>query len=162
VNFVEASKTIAQLDENLTTSQTHSVVIDTIGFGHASLDVVFEKVAAAGTNSAVATVLKVQQGDGTTYTDVTALVGGGSGGFTIPTPVNTTSDNIVRLDVDLEGKQGRYLRVLATGNAAGSIYTVGRLSKAEQSPWDATSKGVLRAVASQLGLSLAPNVTYTS
>jgi hypothetical protein len=52
--------------------------------------------------------------------------------------------------------------VLATGNAAGSIYTVGRLSKAEQSPWDATSKGVLRAVASQLGLSLAPNVTYTS
>lgn len=162
MNFVEASKTFAQLDENLTTSQTHSAVIDTLGFAHASIDVVFEKVAAAGTNSAVATVLKVAQGDGTTYSDVTALVGGGVGGFTIPTPANTTTDNVVRFDVHLNGKQGRYLRVQATGNAAGSIYTVARLSMAEQSPDTAASKGALRAIATQLGVSLAPNVTYVS
>lgn len=162
MNFVEASKTVVALDENLTTSQTHSLVIDTLGFAHASLDVVFEKVAAAGTNSAVATVLKVQQGDGTTWTDITALVGGGVGGFTIPTPANTTADNAVRFDVHLNGKQGRYLRTVATGQAAGSIMTFGRLSMAEQAPWDAASKGVLRAVATQLGVSLAPNVTYVN
>ncbi len=124
MNFVSASKTFAQLDENLTSSQTHSPVIDTLGFGHVSIDVVFEKVAAAGTNSAVATVLKLQQGDGTTYSDITAFVGGGSGGFTIPNPANTTSDNDIRFDIDLKGQSGRYLRVLATGQATGSIYTV--------------------------------------
>jgi hypothetical protein len=160
VNFVEASKTIAVLDENLTSSQTHSPVIDTIGFGHASIDVVFEKVAAAGTNSAVATVLKLQQGDGTTWSDITGFVGGTS--FTIPTPTGTTSDNVVRFDVDLKGQQGRYLRPFATGQATGSIYTVARLSKAEQAPADATSKGALRTVSGQLGVSLAPNTTYVS
>jgi hypothetical protein len=162
VNFVEASKTVAVLDNALTAAQTHSPVIDTIGFGHASIDVVFQKVAAAGTNAAVASVLKLQQGDGTTWTDITAFVGGGVGGFTIPTPPNTTADNDIRFDIDLKGQSGRYLRVLASGAATGSIYTVARLSKGEQAPTDASSKGVLRAVSGQLGSSLAPATTYVS
>lgn len=162
MNLVEASKSFVQLDENLTTAQTHAMVIDTIGFEHVSIDVCFEKVAAAGTNSAVATVLKLQQGDGTTFSDITAFVGGGSGGFTIPTPPNTTADNIIRFDIDVKGKSGRYLRVAATPTTAGSIFTAARLSKGEQVPWNAATKGVLRAVSSQLGVSLAPNVTYTS
>jgi hypothetical protein len=166
VNFVEASKTVAVLDENLTTSQTHSPVIDTIGFSHASIDVVFEKVAAAGTASAVATSLKLQQGDGTTYADIVNFTGStattlpATANFTIPHPVNTTTDNVVRFDVDLKGQQGRYLRVLATGNATGSIYTVARLSKGEQLPWNAATKGALASVSGQLGVNLAPNVTY--
>ena len=166
MNFVEASKTVAVLDENLTTSQTHAPVIDTLGFGYASIDVVFEKVAAAGTNSAVSTVLKLQQGDGTTYTDIVNFTGStattlpSTANFTIPTPVNTTADNVVRFDVDLKGQQGRYLRIQATGQATGSIYTVARLSKAELPPWNAATKGALAAVSGQLGVSLSPNVTY--
>jgi len=161
MNFVEGSKTFAQLDENLTSSQTHTPVIDTLGFCYASIDVVFEKVAAAGTNSAVATVLKLQQGDGTTYTDITAFVGGGASGFTIPTPVNTTADNVVRFDLDTKGAQGRYLRVLATGQATGSIFTVARLSKAEQPPTTAAQKGALAAVSGQLGVALSAGTSYT-
>jgi hypothetical protein len=160
VNFVEASKTVAVLDENLLVSQTHSPVIDTIGFAHASIDVVFEKVAAAGTAAAVASVLKLQQGNGTTYTDIAAFVGGTS--FTIPTPPNTTSDNVVRFDIDLKGQQGRYLRVLASGAATGSIYTVARLSKYEQAPNDAASKGAIRAISGQLGVALSPDTTFVS
>ena len=160
MNFVEASKTVAALDENLTTSQTHSPVIDTLGFCYASIDVVFEKVAAAGTNSAVATVLKLQQGDGTTYADIVQFVGGGASGFTIPTPVNTTADNVVRFDLDTKGAQGRYLKVLATGNATGSIYTVARLSKGEQPPTTAAQKGALAAVSGQLGVSLSAGTSY--
>jgi hypothetical protein len=160
MNFVEASKTVAALDENLTTSQTHSPVIDTLGFCYASIDVVFEKVAAAGTNSAVATVLKLQQGDGTTYSDIVQFVGGGASGFTIPTPPNTTTDNVVRFDVDTKAAQGRYLRVLATGNATGSIYTVARLSKAEQPPTSAAQKGALAAVSGQLGVALSAGTSY--
>jgi len=161
MNFVEQSKTFAQLDENLTSSQTHSPVIDTLQFAYASIDVVFEKVAAAGTNSAVATVLKLQQGDGTTYTDIAAFVGGGTGGFTIPTPVNTTADNIVRFDLDTKGAQGRYLRVLATGQATGSIFTVARLAKGEQPPVSAAQKGALAAVSGQLGVALSAGTSYT-
>ena len=166
MNFVEASKTVAALDENLTTSQTHTPVIDTLGFAYASIDVVFEKVAAAGTNSAVATVLKLQQGDGTTYSDIVAFTGSTSttlpatAGFTIPTPVNTTADNVVRFDLDTKGAQGRYLKVVATGNATGSIYTVARLSKGEQPPTTAAQKGALAAVSGQLGVSLSAGTSY--
>jgi hypothetical protein len=161
MNFAEQSKTFAQLDENLTASQTHSAVIDTLQFAYASIDVVFEKVAAAGTASAVATVLKLQQGDGTTYTDIAQFVGGGASGFTIPTPTNTTTDNVVRFDLDTKGAQGRYLKVLATGNATGSIYTVARLSKGEQPPTSAAQKGALAAVSGQLGVSLSSGTSYT-
>ena len=162
MNFVEATKTFSQLDKTIATSATHAPVIDTIGFGHASIDVVFEKVAAAGTSSVVANVLKVQQGDGTTYTDITALVGGGAGGFTIPTPPNTTADNVIRFDIDLKGQRGRYLRVQATPQAANSVYTVVRLSKGEQLPDTAASKGALRTVSTSLGLNLAPDISYVN
>lgn len=162
MNFVEASKTVAALDNALTTAQTHAPVIDTIGFAHASIDVCFQKVAAAGTNSAVATVLKIQQGDGTTYVDIAACVGGSVNGFAIPVPSSTAVDAVVRFDIDTKGASGRYLRVQATGNAAGSIYTVARLSKGEIAPWDAASTGVLRTVATQLGRDLAPAVTVVN
>ena len=167
MNFVEQSKTVALLDENLTSSQTHGPVIDMLGFAYASIDVVFEKVAAAGTASAVATVLKLQSGDGTTYTDLVAFTGStattlpATAGFTIPTPTNTTADNVVRFDLDTKGAQGRYLRVQATGQATGSIYTVARLAKGEQPPVSAAQKGVLAAVSGQLGVSLSSGTSYT-
>ena len=160
MNRLENTKTVASLSDDITTSATHSMEIDTLGFRVASIDVAFEKVAAAGTNSAVATVIKLQQGDGTTYADIVQFVGGGASGFTIPTPVNTTADNVVRFDVDTKGAQGRYLRVLATGNATGSIYTVARLSKGDQLPWNAATKGALAAVSGQLGVSLSPGTSY--
>jgi hypothetical protein len=118
--------------------------IDTLGFKVASIDVAFEKVAAAGTNSAVALVLKLQHGDSTSsYSDLTGYVGGTS--FTIPTPANTTSDVVVRFDVDLRGKK-RYLKVVATGNATGSVYSVARLGKPEDGPDTATEKGASVAI----------------
>lgn len=147
MNFAAATKTLALLTENATTSQTHNHVIDSRGFAAVSIDVCFERVAAAGTASAVATVLKLQESDdGTTYTDVTSFVGGGVGGFTIPTPANTTAEVIVRFDRDLRGAK-RYQKVVATGNATGSIFTVARLGEGDERPFDATTKGVDVAVA---------------
>lgn len=147
MKFIAASKTLAVLTENATSSQTHSHVIDSRGFASMSADVCFERVAAAGTASAVATVLKLQESDdGTTYTDVTSFVGGGTGGFTIPTPANTTAEVIVRFDRDLRGAK-RYQKIVATGQATGSIFSVARLGGGDEAPWDATSKGVDAAVA---------------
>jgi beta-mannanase len=144
MNRLENTKTVASLSDDITTSATHSMEIDTLGFKVASIDVAFEKVAAAGTNSAVALVLKLQHGDSTSsYSDLTGYVGGTS--FTIPTPANTTSDVVVRFDVDLRGKK-RYLKVVATGNATGSVYSVARLGKPEDGPDTATEKGASVAV----------------
>jgi hypothetical protein len=144
MNRLENTKTIASLSDDITSSATHSMEIDTLGFKVASIDVAFEKVAAAGTNSAVALVLKLQHGDSTSsYADLSGYVGGTS--FTIPTPANTTADTVVRFDVDLRGKR-RYLRVLATGNATGSVYSVARLGKPEDGPDTATEKGASVAI----------------
>jgi hypothetical protein len=144
MNRLENTKTVASLSDDITTSATHSMEIDTLGFKVASIDVAFEKVAAAGTNSAVALVLKLQHGDSTSsYADLSGYVGGTS--FTIPTPANTTGDVVVRFDVDLRGKR-RYLRVLATGNATGSVYSVARLGKPEDGPDTATEKGASVAI----------------
>ena len=144
MNSLENTKTVASLSDDITTSATHSMEIDTLGFRVASIDVAFEKVAAAGTNSAVALVLKLQHGDSTSsYSDLSGYVGGTS--FTIPTPANTSSDVVVRFDVDLRGKK-RYLKVVATGNATGSVYSVARLGKPEDGPDTATEKGASVAV----------------
>jgi hypothetical protein len=144
MNRLENTKTVASLSDDITTSATHSMEIDTLGFKVASIDVAFEKVAAAGTSSAVALVLKLQHGDTTsTYADLSGYVGGTS--FTIPTPANTTADTVVRFDVDLRGKR-RYLKVLATGNATGSVYSVARLGKPEDGPDTAAEKGAAVAI----------------
>lgn len=144
MNRIENTKTLASLSDDITSSATHSHEIDTLGYKYASIDVCFEKVAAAGTNSAVALVCKLQHGDTTSsYADLTGYVGGTS--FTIPTPANTSADTVVRFDVDMRGKR-RYLRVQATGQATGSVYTVARLGKPEDGPDTATKKGVSVAV----------------
>jgi len=94
----------------------------------------------------VAIALKLQEGDTTSsYSDVTAFVGGGVGGFTIPTPGNTTDTNVVRFDVDLRGRD-RYLNVYATPQAASVIASNVRLSKGESGPDSAADKGVKAAV----------------
>jgi len=144
MNRIENTKTVASLSDDITSSATHSMEIDTLGFKVASIDVAFEKVAAAGTNSAVALVLKLQHGDTTSsYADLAGYVGGTS--FAIPTPANTTGDVVVRFDVDLRGKR-RYLRVQATGNATGSVYSVARLGKPEDGPDTAVEKGAAVAI----------------
>ena len=143
MNHLEGSKTSAKVVD-IASSATLEHAIDTLGFDYASIDVSFEAVAAAGTNSAVATVLKLQSSDTNgTFTDLTGYVGGTS--FTIPTPGNTTGSETVRFDVDLRGKK-RYLQVVATPQAQSGIASICRLGKGEQHPVTAAEKGVDVAV----------------
>jgi len=147
MQHVENTKSVTKIEKaDITTATTHQHSIDTLGFSHASVDVVFEPVAAAGTNSAVAIALKLQEGDTTSsYSDITAFVGDGTGGFTIPTPSNTTDTNVVRFDVDLRGRD-RYLNVYATPQAASIIASNVRLGKGEDGVDSAADKGVKAAV----------------
>jgi hypothetical protein len=137
------SKTDAMIGvADTTTAQTAQHTIDTLGFSYASIDVVFE--AAAATTDAICRALKVEQSDasGSGYSDITALVGGGVGGFTIPSSGSRTSgSNVVRMNIDTRGLK-RYLRVNATPVAASVVASVARLGRGEAGASDATSSGV--------------------
>jgi hypothetical protein len=125
-----------------TTAQTAQHTIDTLGFAYASIDVVFE--AAAATTDAICRALKIEQSDASAsgYADVTALVGGGTGGFTIPSSGSRTAgSNVVRLNIDTRGMK-RYLRVNATPVAASVVASVARLGRGEAGASDASSSGV--------------------
>jgi hypothetical protein len=143
VNHLEATKSVVGHTENLTAAQTHTLVIDRLGYEYVSLDVGQEPWANAGyTSQAAFTVLKLSESDdNSSYSDVTAFVGGGTGGFTIPTPTATAGDVVVRMDVDCRGKK-RYLKVTATPYTTGTVYTVARLGKGVDGPVSASSKNV--------------------
>jgi len=143
VNHLEATKSVVGHTENLTAAQTHTLTIDTLGYAYVSVDVCQEAFANAGyTSQAAFTVLKLEESDNnSSYSNVTAFVGGGTGGFTIPTPSSTSADVVVRMDVDVRGKK-RYLKITATPYTTGTVYTVARLGKGTDGPVSASAKGV--------------------
>ncbi len=143
MNHLEHTKSVVGHTENLTAAQTHTLVIDRLGYEYVSLDVGQEPWTNAGyTSQAAFTVLKLSESDdNSSYSDVTAFVGGGTGGFTIPTPTATAGDVVVRMDVDCRGKK-RYLKVTATPYTTGTVYTVARLGKGNDGPVSASAKGV--------------------
>ncbi len=143
MNHLEATKSVVGHTENLTAAQTHTLVIDRLGYEYVSLDVGQEPWTNAGyTSQAAFTVLKLSESDdNSSYSDVTAFVGGGTGGFTIPTPTATAGDVVVRMDVDCRGKK-RYLKLTATPYTTGTVYTVARLGKGVDGPVSASSKNV--------------------
>jgi hypothetical protein len=141
--YLAASKTDANIGAaDTATNATATHTIDCLGYGYASIDVVFEPAAA--TTDAICRALKVEESDAssTGYSDITALVGGGTGGFTIPTSGSRTAgSNVVRLNVDLRGKK-RYLKVSATPVAASVVASVVRLGRGEAGPTTAGESGV--------------------
>jgi hypothetical protein len=88
-------------------------------------------------------VMKVEEGDTTSsYSAITALTGGGVGGFTIPAASSDTdATSIVKLDVDCKARK-RYLKVSMTPGATATVGIVACLSRAEVSPENATAAGV--------------------
>jgi hypothetical protein len=137
------TKTVAKIGTgDTTTAQTASHTIDTLGYAYASIDVVLEPASA--TTDAVAIACKVEESDasGSGFGDIAALVGGGTGGFTIPSSGSKTADsNVIRLNLDLRGHK-RYLKVSATPVAASVVATVVRLGRGEIGAVSASDSGV--------------------
>jgi hypothetical protein len=139
MNRLEGSKSDVKVSD-LASNATHTHTIDTKGFSKASIDVSFEPVAAAGTNSTVAHVLTLQHGDTTgSFAAIAGFVAGTD--YTLPTPGNTSDTTVVRLNLDLEAKK-RYVRVNVTPRADSAVATAARLEVAEKVPTDASSAGV--------------------
>jgi hypothetical protein len=137
-NRLQGSKSDVKVSD-LASNATHAHTIDVKGFSQASIDVAFEPVAAAGTNSAVANVLTLQHGDTTSsFAAVTGFVAGTD--YTLPTPSNTNDTTVVRFDIDLAGKK-RYLKVNVTPKADSAVTTAVRLAVSENGIDSASETG---------------------
>jgi hypothetical protein len=143
MNHVAASKSVQKAETSVALTATHSVEIDTLGFNHASIDVLFSPYTSATGPTTAATVLRVAQSDvsGSGQVNVTGMVGGTD--FTVAAGSTATASvgYAHRFDVDLRGKK-RYLTVYATPASTCGVITTARLSKGEAGPVSATDKGV--------------------
>jgi hypothetical protein len=139
VNHLENSKTLVG-DPCTSATTTATLTLDTLGYDYASIDVVVDKSAvAAHTDASILSVLRLQQYDSTASTAAVYSV-------SLPAKSNavTNQPSVVRLDVDLRGKQ-RYLRVDATPSTTLRTNIVARLGKGEAGPDTAAKKNVLSA-----------------
>lgn len=122
-----------------TSSQTCILTIDTLGYDHASIDVIG---GPAASTSSVFQTLTLQQSDteAGTYGNITGFTGDmRPAAYAAQTA--TSQMTVSRIEVDLRGRQ-RYLRVQASPNTTTVIVVAARLSKAEEGGYDATTKGV--------------------
>ena len=120
---------------------TANLTIDTIGYDYCSLTV----LRASNAATTFANVLKVEESDdNSSYANVTALVAGGTGGFTVPaiSVAGTSSASVVKLDIDTKARK-RYLKVSYTPGASATVAITGRLSRAAESPASASDANVL-------------------
>jgi len=118
---------------------TSTLTIDRLGYDHVSVSA----IRASNASTVFASALKVEESDnGSDYTDVTALVGGGTGGFTIPAVSDTNSAAIVQMDIDCKAKK-RYLKVSMTPGASATLGIVAGMSRAKVAPTDASGKGLI-------------------
>ena len=123
---------------------TATLTIDTLGYDHASVSV----LRASNSSTVFANAVKVEESDdNSSYSNVTALVGGGTGGFTIPAIAAsaTGSSSILKLDVDTKAKK-RYLKVSYTPGASATVAIVARLGRGEVSPETNAQAGVIGQV----------------
>ncbi len=123
---------------------TATLTIDTMGYDHASIAV----LRASNASTVFANAVKVEESDdNSSYSNVTALVGGGTGGFTIPAIAAsaTGSASILKLDVDTKAKK-RYLKVSYTPSASATVAIVARLGRGEVSPETNAQAGVIGQV----------------
>jgi hypothetical protein len=143
MNHVAASKSVSKAEVAVTSSATHSLEIDTLGFANASIDVLFSPFTAASPPTTAATVLRVAQSDtsGSGQVNISGFVAGTD--FTVAAGVTATASvgYAHRFDIDLRGKR-RYLTVFATPASTSTVITSCRLSKAEAGPMSASEKGV--------------------
>lgn len=120
---------------------TSTVVVDRRGYDQVSL--VVSKAASTGT--AFASVLKVEESDNNSdYSNVTALVKDGVGGFTM-TAVSTSNASVVKMDIDCLARK-RYLRLSVTPDVSAAMSVVALLSRGEEYPTTEADVNVTKLV----------------
>lgn len=103
---------IAIAPASTTNGATVTGSIDTLGYDFVSIDV-YQATSNNTTNKfSTCKISHSDTTDATNYSDITALVGGGAGGFTIPA-ADTSNPQLYKFNVDTK-KTKRYLKVSLT------------------------------------------------
>lgn len=134
----QMSKVVAALPTAATTNTT-TLVIDTLSWDYASVAV----VRASNAATAFASTLKVEESDdNSSYSNVAGFLGGTD--FTIPTVADTASAAVVKLDLDTRVKK-RYLKVSVCPSTSSAIAVAvdARLSRGENAPASASEAGCI-------------------
>lgn len=118
---------------------TSTLTVDRLGFDYVSVSA----IRASNASTVFANVLKIEESDNnSSYADVTAFVGGGAGGFTVPAVSDTSSAAVVKLDVDCRARK-RYLKVSMTPGASATLAIMARASRSEDTIVSTTDAGVI-------------------
>jgi len=136
-----ASKQVIAISQASTTNAaTATGNIDCKGFDYAMIDIIASTSNTATNNFSV---LKLSECDTTvasSFADITAFVGDGTGGFTIPNAV-TTGNWGVKMCVDLRGRK-RYLKVSASPVTTQVVTAIANLFRGEDMPVNSTDVDV--------------------
>ncbi len=125
---------------SLTNGATGTGSVDTLGFDFLSLDVLQTTSNNTTNNLSVCKLSESDTTDATNYSDITAFVGDGAGGFTVPA-ADTSNSQLYKFNLDLRGHK-RYIKFTGSPVTTQSLTAIANLSKAEQAPVDATGAGV--------------------
>jgi len=138
-----AKRSIVINQASTTNAATASGNVDTLGFDHLELDVLMATSNAATNNPSV---LKLSESDDTVVTnfaDITAAVGDGTGGFTIPNAETAATNEPygVKFNVDLRGRK-RYLKLSVSPLTTQVITAIANLTRADEAPITAAQANV--------------------
>jgi hypothetical protein len=131
-----AKKTLPIFQASTTAAATASGNIDVLGFDYVTIDVL---LPTADVVSNKPTVLKLSESDDTVvtnFTDITAFVGGGTGGFTIPNAITAATSITLpyaTFNVDARARK-RYLKLSVSPATTQVVNAVAQLTRAEQTP----------------------------
>jgi hypothetical protein len=136
-----SKRLIGLAQTSLTAAATGTAQFDTLGFAYALIDVLMATANVVSNNPSVLKMSQSDTTDATNYSDITALVGDGVGGFTIPDHV-TTGNNTHRFGVDLRGKK-RYLKCSVSPLTTQVTTITADLFRGAKAPISAAEVGVL-------------------
>jgi hypothetical protein len=131
---------LALATTSVTNAGTATGSIDVMGYDRLSLDVLQTTSDDTTNNLSVCKLSESDTTDATNYSDITAFVGDGTGGFTIPA-ANTSVSQLYKFNLDLRGRK-RYIKLTASPVTTQSITAIGNLTRGEQDPMTATNAGV--------------------
>jgi len=143
VDIFNTAKTIPLNPTSATNGATiTSGLIDCIGHESLVLDII---ASTADVVSDSPSVLKLQEADVTntsSFADITAAVGGGAGGFTIPAGVTATTTQVYfTFEVDLRQRK-RYLRLLVSPRTTQTYSALATFGRNKTVPISASDRGV--------------------
>jgi hypothetical protein len=116
--------------------------LDCIGYDYVTLTLIGTTSDNATNNPATLKVQESDTTDATNFGDITAFVGDGVGGFTIPSsPTATTTAPFAELNINRIGRK-RYLRALVSPVTTQTFTLLAELGRPEQAPTSTTDRNV--------------------